>query len=662
MTAILGARDPSVALLNMVNCGVLKSLNRITDAGWCRYVNGQRQCLVAATNGCWHPGFEADAGAGLSVGWPENGTPSGTPTYSRSANGDGTYSQRIRYTGMAGDSSGLHSVMPLSTKSGVGSFSPSQVVPCSVVASGALVGCNARMVVYFYNSSGGYISNSTGPEIVLTSTPTRSAVYAPTAPALTSQIAIGLQVYNIGTGDTVDVTWAYPMVGAYAPYFDGATQGCSWAGTAYASVSNRPGTSLIYPYGTYVAAAQGTILVRVTPTWAGGDGLAHTVLTIRDTNDANDVLVLSKNASNKWQLAIGGTVPTNIQSAAQTFISGSTHLLVARWSSADQTLDLNVDGTTVTQVANTSTITVGKLIVGADANLGPISISPTRKSDNWTAAVAASPAQAAIPLSVARDMTNAPALTLPMQVDNRAFIRVSGTGTAPPDYVGKLALRFDDGPMSDYTVVYPALVAAGLTAGFAVPQSYIGGGGYPTLANWLTVQASGNEIMCHSRTHGADPANFAAFQDETAGAALDMRSAGLNVTSFVEPGSWVIPGTYLLNSESYWGGAADTLLRANFSTYMAYIDDAKHELPMNANARWGGTDFAGGEHNLAWLKQWTTTIAEHPYGMVFDFHSASFDQGGFTTTADFLAYITWLAGMVAAGRIQVVNPTALLTA
>jgi hypothetical protein len=231
----------------------------------------------------------------------------------------------------------------------------------------------------------------------------RCATTFTAAPADTSRARIGIAFENsISEGDTIDITIDDVLIeksSVLTPYFDGTYPTCAWTDAANASTSTRTASSLIDAAGAYVADAAGTIALRFVPLWAGNDGALHELLSIRDAGDTADAVRIYKDTDNKVKLRLAGAGTKTIDSAAQSFAIGSSHVLVARWNNGDETgpvLNLNLDGTDVAEVANDQTITVGKIVVGAGATNvgasyeGPELFAPTYKADAWVTAIQAS--------------------------------------------------------------------------------------------------------------------------------------------------------------------------------------------------------------------------------------------------------------------------------
>lgn len=138
---------------------------------------------------------------------------------------------------------------------------------------------------------------------------------------------------------------------------------------------------------------------------------------------------------------------------------------------------------------------------------------------------------------------------------------------------GVINLRFDDGYATDYTTIFPELNSRHLPATFGVVSDFINASGqYITTAQALEMQQAGMEMACHSKTHGADPANLAAFSAETVTAQAALRALKLQGDVFIAPGTWV--AAYLLNTAAKMDGTpAGQLLRANFAAAEAYVAD-----------------------------------------------------------------------------------------
>jgi len=184
--------------------------------------------------------------------------------------------------------------------------------------------------------------------------------------------------------------------------------------------------------------------------------------------------------------------------------------------------------------------------------------------------------------------------------------------------------------------------------------------GRMALADLLTMQAGGMEIMCHSKTHGSDPASIDEFLTETARAATSMRALGLDIASFVAPGTWL--GSYLINNSAFWGTHSDQILRANFSAYEAYITPAARTLPVFGNNRYGRTHTTGDTVSLAALQNAVDVAAAAGTGLEVLFHPIGIGVAGHISKADFESFLDYLQTKAGTGAITVLTPTQQLYA
>lgn len=150
-----------------------------------------------------------------------------------------------------------------------------------------------------------------------------------------------------------------------------------------------------------------------------------------------------------------------------------------------------------------------------------------------------------------------------------------------------IALRWDDGNAADYTTIFPLLTARSLVAGFAVVSGDIGTTGKTTAANLLAMQDRGMETLCHSATHGADPATLTAFRAETVSAAAAIRAAAaLHTQTFIQPGSWT-GSVCNFTTPAHFNTVFGRVLQDEFATVEAYVGKAYRPIP--TETRWGVT-------------------------------------------------------------------------
>jgi hypothetical protein len=235
-----------------------------------------------------------------------------------------------------------------------------------------------------------------------------------------------------------------------------------------------------------------------------------------------------------------------------------------------------------------------------------------------------------------------------------------------PSGNGVVSLRFDDWTTYDISDTLPLLTARGLLAGFAVPRARLGASGNATLAQALSTQATGHEIMCHSMSHSDnDPTSFADFQNETAVAVEEMRLLNLRADTFIQPGTW--SGAYNMNSAAWYGTQGDLLLRQYFNSYEAYIvawdsDSNKRNLPVPAANRYGA-QVCSGTNSVATLEAIIDACISNHQGTTIGWHSHLIGTGAPQPTwAEFTEVLDYIVTKVAGGHLTVLTPTQQLFA
>jgi len=226
---------------------------------------------------------------------------------------------------------------------------------------------------------------------------------------------------------------------------------------------------------------------------------------------------------------------------------------------------------------------------------------------------------------------------------------------------GIVSLRFDDGRDDDYDVVYPLLAARNLVGGFAVSEAKLDEADYMTTAEALELQMHGNEIMCHSRNHGADPAGYTAFLDETATAADDLRTAGFCINQFIQPGTWT--GTYNFTTEEQLLSREGRLIRNNFAAMSAYMAtpesyEMSNHFGLPRRYRYGQANHSAYAASLATLEDYVDKVSQYGLGYTALFHPSNFDTADNITTADFTSFLDYVETARDAGLIDVMTPTA----
>ena|GEM_PF-5292270 len=237
----------------------------------------------------------------------------------------------------------------------------------------------------------------------------------------------------------------------------------------------------------------------------------------------------------------------------------------------------------------------------------------------------------------------------------------SFTNATAPSGKCVLSLRFDDNSAKDYSFVYPLLHARCLIGGFAIVRNSISYGG-DALANIKTMQANGMEIMSHSYTHSSDPMFYKTFENETALAVEEMRLIGLNVDSFVQPGSWTGNYYHLMNSTSFLRTSESALLRIYYHAFEGYIWDPIRNLPITSNYRYGANHKTCDQMSLTDIETIVDSCIKNHKGLEILFHSDSIGQPKHISKADFISFLDYINKKVNTSQLIVLTPTQQLFA
>lgn len=264
-----------------------------------------------------------------------------------------------------------------------------------VKATGGLVGSPSVKLNVQRKVDGAYEGEASSSAMATTGYSVLTVSITTSAAAGTHTLLPNILCTTTSAGDALNFTLCCVWAEATAllfPYYDGTYTGCSWSGSAHASTTSRAVSSLIIPTGDYCVDGEGTIAFRFTPLWAGDDGILHELVSVRDTGDTADAIRIYKDTDNKVKLRLAGAGTKTIDSAAQSWAVDTDHTIVARWVNGDEgspVLDLEIDGTTVVQVVNDQTITVGKIVIGAGATntatayITGLIVSPDYKTQTW---------------------------------------------------------------------------------------------------------------------------------------------------------------------------------------------------------------------------------------------------------------------------------------
>jgi len=113
----------------------------------------------------------------------------------------------------------------------------------------------------------------------------------------------------------------------------------------------------------------------------------------------------------------------------------------------------------------------------------------------------------------------------------------SSTGSPTPATPrGVVSIDFDDGYESSYVNGLPIVETAGFKTTQFIITKRLDTPGYVTTGQMLAMQNSGHEIGAHTRTHlPLSTLNAAQQEDEIVGSLTDLKTLGVNATSFAYP-------------------------------------------------------------------------------------------------------------------------------
>jgi lysophospholipase L1-like esterase len=226
--------------------------------------------------------------AGTLRGWTDFHDGHGSVAKDLIANGDGTFYHEIVYTVHALDlTGGEHSAVALLAYGIAGDFTSGD--PGSLGMEYQLEASNARAVrvgagyggIDITNQAVGDIGTAPFPALASSWTPIEvSTTFTAAATYACSWIRVWVNVATGVAGDTITLRWRYPVLTktvAAVPYFDGATAGCNWSGTADQSTSVRVSAPLFIgdslTAGLYAEAAINSFAHQLSD-WITGLGYA----------------------------------------------------------------------------------------------------------------------------------------------------------------------------------------------------------------------------------------------------------------------------------------------------------------------------------------------------------------------------------------------------
>jgi hypothetical protein len=172
------------------------------------------------------------------------------------------------------------------------------------------------------------------------------------------------------------------------------------------------------------------------------------------------------------------------------------------------------------------------------------------------------------------------------------------------------------------------------------------------------------EIMCHSYSHNPDPQDWREFVKETRVAGDEMKALGLQVYTWVTPGTWW--GNYFsINSMDQFGQLPDLILRQSFSAYEANavpFDAGFGRYLLPRAAQFGVKYVTGDFLSLESLLELTDLVIDEGSGTEILFHSKNIGKLGYLSEEDFEKYLDTLQAKAGAGVLTVLTPTQQLFA
>jgi len=359
---------------------------------------------------------------------------------------------------------------------------------------GTLSGTKVVLEAVWLKADGSIISLDGGSYLDLTATVDRYS-HTTVAPALASRFRIGVLFLEIAEGDTIDASFDDVLIeksSICTPYFDGSYPDCAWAGTANASTSTRTACELVYAMEQagvdMLSLTGGTIAARVTPLGFASPtfyvaaekaavGGVYGTLLYGGAIDVNNHFYVANDASFKQA------------SSVHARVVGDPFVAVGRYGL--DTVDLSAGTTDAAEQSGlTAPAAVGPVHVGgwisaenpARAYIGPLIISPTRKSDAWVSAIRADGGAAFGSLSTLWNTYMEPGDTLfPLNGSSIGYRKRLGSGPPFDDAViafdgNSTTVGYGSTPGQDYpSVVMAALAASHPQLQFAKINAAMGG-------------------------------------------------------------------------------------------------------------------------------------------------------------------------------------------
>lgn len=218
-----------------------------------------------------------------------------------------------------------------------------------------------------------------------------------------------------------------------------------------------------------------------------------------------------------------------------------------------------------------------------------------------------------------------------------------------------ISLRFDDAKRADYDTVFPLLASRDLIGTFFVISNRVQtpGAEYATVAEALEMQEAGMEIACHTKTHGADPADYDEFYEEIIDSRDDLNDLGFHADSLGAPGSWF--DTYRFDDIDMIHSKESRLIRSEYAAFFHYIsfwDLYSHLHALPHRDRFGNRGTSGEGLSLANLQAQIDRTIQYGGGTQLYFHAENIGAGGYVSLADFTTFLDYVQTKRDAGLID----------
>lgn len=221
-----------------------------------------------------------------------------------------------------------------------------------------------------------------------------------------------------------------------------------------------------------------------------------------------------------------------------------------------------------------------------------------------------------------------------------------------------VALRVDHQLDAFIAKVQPIFKSRALPYGIGIVTRSVGNPSAtyePTVATWADIRSlilnEGGEIWCHSATHS----NGSSFHDEIVTSKAEIESRGIKVMGWQQPGG---PATYEHHSIASMDDLPGRLIRATYGLYESYMPGtAFRNLPTNGS--WGFDHVTIDTMSLTAAKAVVDNAITYGLGVEIMLHPLNFDRPGYTTTANFAAFIDYLVAKQDAGLLEVLTPSGL---